>query len=250
MALIEAFQATDTYVQLKFSKTIKISSLTDNKFSLYIDSSTPVPSAFESLDLYNDYDTISRRLILRFATALTPSSNYTVTVSGLLDAAGNTISTESTTFATSATVSALPTVPEQQVIEIEDHSIRSRAFTSTETVYVSNPEFYVVEADPFPDELLIPVDYNTGRLKIVFSKRPGSNYINSTYFKVQKKQVSRSPSRWETVDSAIISLDADDPFVYINFPSIDATPVYGVIDKNYFENGYKYRVKVSKLVGG
>jgi len=250
VALIEAFQATDTYVQVKFSKTIKISSLTDDKFDLYVNSSTPVPSAFAPLDLYNDYDTISRRLILRFASVLSPSTVYTLTVSGLIDAAGNNIASETTTYTTGATVSSSPVVPEQQIIEVEDHSIRSRVFTSTETVYVSNPEFYIIETDPTADELLIPVDYNSGRLKIVFSKRPGSNYINSNYFKVQRKLVSRSPSRWETVSGVIISLDADDPFVYINFPSTDATPVYGVKDADYFEQGYKYRVKVSRLVGG
>lgn len=250
MALIEAFQATDTYVQIKFSKTIKISSMTDDKFTLYVNGSTPVLSAFKALDLYNDYDTISRRLILRFATALSSSTTYTVSISGLIDASGATLQTETTTFTTNATVSSLPAVPEQQKIEVEDHSIRSRVFSSTETVYVSNPEFYITETDPVNEELLVPLDYNSGRLKICFSKRPGSNYINDKYFKVQRKQISRSPSRWETVEDVIISLDADDPFVYINFPSTDATPVYGSQDADYFEQGYKYRVKVSKHVGG
>lgn len=249
MPLIEAFQATDAYIQVKFDKTIKISSMVDESFALYTNGSTPVVSAFESIDIYNDYDTISRRLVLRFAQTLLPSTTYTFAISGLVNASGATIPSETTTFTTSETVNALPVVPSQIPIEIEDHSIRSRVFTSTETVYVSNPEFYIIETDPTVEELLVPEDYNNGRLKIVFSSRPGSNYINSNYFKVQKKLISRSPSRWESVEDTLITLDADEPFVYINFPSQDATPVYGVYGSNYFQAGYKYRVKVSRLVG-
>jgi hypothetical protein len=37
--------------------------------------------------------------------------------------------------------------------------------------------------------------------------------------------------------------------VYIDFPSLDATPSYFTADKDYFEQGYKYRIKISKDIG-
>jgi hypothetical protein len=40
------------------------------------------------------------------------------------------------------------------------------------------------------------------------------------------------------------------PEVYVDFPSLDdATPSYFTEGKNYFEKGYKYRIKISKDIG-
>ena len=68
------------------------------------------------------------------------------------------------------------------------------------------------------------------------------------YFKAQRKKIQKTPSRWESVP-AEISMHSWKPDVYIDFPSDDATPVYYVDGKNYFESGYKYRVIVSAEVG-
>lgn len=249
MPLLEAFSATDTYLQLKFDKTVMVSSITNDKFLLYTNVSTPVVTPFETIDLIDDYDTISRRLVLRFSDDLLPNTEYTLDISGLLDAAGALLPDDSETFTTGDTVTAVPSTPEAEPVVIEDHSIRSEAFIVSETIYAANPEFYIVSTDPEIEELLIPTDYNDGRVTITFSRRPGSNYINSTYFKVQRKLVSRTPSRWETLSDVRISLDADAPNVYIDFPSTDATPVYFTDGSEYFAEGYKYRIKVSKSVG-
>lgn len=251
MALLEAFEATNTDIEVKFDKTVKVSSITNDKFLLYTGGSTPVLTPFQTISLINDYDTISRRLVLRFASTLLSETEYTFTISGLLDAAGSTLPSETNSFTTTDTSSStIVTVPDAVPVEIEDHSIRSEAFIATEALYVSNPGFYILSTDPEFQELLIPGDYNDGRITITFSSRPGSNYINSTYFKVQKKLVGRAPSRWETCTGVLISLDSDEPNVYIDFPSTDATPVYVTPDKDYFAAGYKYRIKVSKSVGG
>jgi hypothetical protein len=68
------------------------------------------------------------------------------------------------------------------------------------------------------------------------------------YFKAQRKKIQKTPSRWENVSSEV-SMHSWKPDVYIDFPSDDATPVYYVDGKNYFESGYKYRVIVSAEVG-
>jgi hypothetical protein len=39
------------------------------------------------------------------------------------------------------------------------------------------------------------------------------------------------------------------PKVFVDFPSLDATPSYYSSGLNYFETGYKYRIIVSKNIG-
>ena len=39
------------------------------------------------------------------------------------------------------------------------------------------------------------------------------------------------------------------PEVYVDFPSLDATPSFNTDGKQYFESNYKYRIIVSKDVG-
>jgi hypothetical protein len=70
----------------------------------------------------------------------------------------------------------------------------------------------------------------------------------SKYFKPQRKKIQKTPSRWENVDTNI-SMHSWKPDVYVDFPSTDATPVFYIDDKTYFEKGYKYRVIVSSEVG-
>ena len=39
------------------------------------------------------------------------------------------------------------------------------------------------------------------------------------------------------------------PEVYVDFPSLDATPSFNTDDLSYFETGYKYRIIVSENIG-
>jgi hypothetical protein len=83
---------------------------------------------------------------------------------------------------------------------------------------------------------------------IYFNERPASNFLYKQYFKAQRKAIQRQPSRWENITTNI-SMHSWRPEVYLDFPSLDATPSYYVDDKDYFEKGYKYRIIVSKNVG-
>ena len=85
-------------------------------------------------------------------------------------------------------------------------------------------------------------------LAVEFNARPASNFLNTKYFKAQKKKIQRTPSRWENV-GAKVSMHSWKPEVYIDFPSPDATPVFNVDGKEYYTTGYKYRVILSKDIG-
>ena len=83
----------------------------------------------------------------------------------------------------------------------------------------------------------------------MFNERPASNFLSNKYFLCQRKKIQRSPSRWEQVTSDI-KMHSWKPEVYVDFPSLDeATPSYFVSGKEYFEKGYKYRIRISKDIG-
>ena len=85
-------------------------------------------------------------------------------------------------------------------------------------------------------------------MTVEFNARPASNFLNSKYFKAQRKKIQRTPTRWETIEVEI-SMHSWKPEVYVDFPSTDATPVYNTAGSDYYESGYKYRIIVSKDVG-
>ena len=132
-------------------------------------------------------------------------------------------------------------------ILIEDKSVRADAF-STVQILAKNPNFYIVSVDPENGAFYIDRKYSDGRVTVEFNARPASNFLNTKYFKAQKKKIQRTPSRWENV-GAKVSMHSWKPEVYIDFPSPDATPVFNVDGKEYYTTGYKYRVILSKDIG-
>jgi hypothetical protein len=91
-------------------------------------------------------------------------------------------------------------------------------------------------------------DYNYGRVTVTFNEKPASNFLNNRYFLCQRKKIQKGPSRWENITTSV-STHSWRAEVYIDFPSLDATPSYFTADKDYFEQGYKYRIKISKDIG-
>jgi hypothetical protein len=92
---------------------------------------------------------------------------------------------------------------------------------------------------------LVTTGYADGRITLKFNKMPAASYINSTYFKAQRKVMQRDFARWESVPVQY-SVDTVKPWVYLDFPSTDASPVYHTSGKAYFPLDYKFRVRVSK----
>ena len=244
-------------VSIKFGRTIKISSITNQNIVVRTTSATPttLTDPFKAIDTLADYNQITRTLKLIWNVQLTPSTEYEIVLKNFFDAANEPITEEKIVFTTldaneTAATPAFNSVNEPTVEEIliEDKSIRVDAFSSVQ-ILAKNPNFYISSIDPPNGEFYLENDYNNGRVTIKFNDRPAFNFLNRQYFKAQRKAIQRQPSRWENLTTTI-SMHAWKPEVYIDFPSIDeATPSYYTDSKNYFETGYKYRIIVSKDIG-
>ena len=244
-------------VSIKFGRTIKISSITNQNIVVRTTSATPttLTDPFKAIDTLADYNQISRTLKLIWNVQLTPSTEYEIVLKNFFDAVNEPITEEKIVFTTldaneTAATPAFNSVNEPTVEEIliEDKSIRVDAFSSVQ-ILAKNPNFYISSIDPPNGEFYLENDYNNGRVTIRFNDRPAFNFLNKQYFKAQRKAIQRQPSRWENLTTTI-SMHAWKSEVYIDFPSIDeATPSYYTDSKNYFETGYKYRIIVSKDIG-
>jgi hypothetical protein len=261
--LIEELGIGRTALTVKFQKTVRVSSITDDKFTLYLDSATPVETTapFESIQVSGDYNTISRTLTLHLTDELIPETAYIFKVSGLQDAIGGTIPDEAVSFTTGSEAGDItpsepssPTTPVTPTddsasdggggagdIEVVDYSIDGTEIFDDALV----DEFRIVSTDPSLAEPIITPSYANGRVTITFSERPASTYVNTTYFKAQRKPLQREYSRWEDVNVQVSS-DTVNPKVYVDFPSTDATPVYRTAGREYFPINYKFRVRASK----
>lgn len=250
--LIDQAKVSSYSVSIKFGRTVKISSLKNENFEVYTDSATPVKVTvpFDPINTIKDYNQISRVISLYWKASLVDGQPYFIEVKNIVDSAGSIVQTEKIKFThiSSATPSDVEFAdPGIVPVLIEDQSVRTEVDINYNVIAV-NPLFYVDETDPIDGDFYLVNDYNNGRVVVVFNERPASNFLNNKYFYCQRKKIQKAPCRWETVNAGI-SLHSWKPEVYIDFPSLDATPSYFTSDKNYFEKGYKYRVKVSKDIG-
>ena len=240
--LIDNATVTVNTVNIKFGRTIKISSLLDANFTVYTDSSTPVQvsSPFKTINTITDYNQISRTLTLYWDVILNGNTDYVIKITNLVDSSGFTVAEEQITF-TSQTTSATPSIlTDNQAtvlneVFIEDKSVRADIETGYQ-ILAKNPDFYIISTNPSTGDFYLANDENNGRVIVTFSERPASNFLTSKYFKAQKKKIQKTPSRWETVP-AQVSMHSWKPDVYIDFPSTDATPVFYTEEKTYFEKG-------------
>jgi hypothetical protein len=250
MGVIQGVDVFPSGIALKFQQTVKVSTLTNTNITLYEGTATPVATPFETIDVSKHYNSISRTLVLYYKASIHQDTTYTVQVANLLNAAGQTIPTDTWCFQTDPNDDAIDDLDsiDPAPIEVIDHSIQSTAFIQSETIVVSNPDFYITATDPENYELYLEPDENNGRIIIKFSMAPDAIFLSKSYFRAQKKKVQRLPSRWADVDVRI-SLDSSRPWVYVDFPSLDATPVYATAGTSYFEAGFKYRIRIRKEVG-
>jgi len=252
--LIDSAAVSVNTVVIKFGRTVKISTLTNNNFRVYTDAATPVEvtSAFANINTLTDYNQISRTLTLYWNKILQPTTDYIIKVANLLDSSGVVVPEESISFTSSGQAATPETMQEVKgiVVEevlIEDKSVRADIEAGYQII-AKNPNFYISSVDPANGDFYLDNSYNNGRVVITFSARPASNFLANKYFKAQRKKIQKTPSRWESVN-ADISIHSWKPDVYVDFPSDDATPVYNTSNKTYFEEGYKYRIIVSSEIG-
>jgi hypothetical protein len=255
-----------SYIRIKFLKTILVSSIVNSVFTIASDEATPVSisDAFETIDVTDSdhYNSIARDLVLYIKqNKLSASTDYILTISGLLDIAGATIADDSSiTFSTSATYDttyddSLPV--EAAPVQIKDSSVKTNVYNTVQQISKANVNFYIESTDPETQDYFIFPDLNNGRVIIKFSTVPSASFLTSKYITVQRKAIQQNPARWETLDVRI-SIDTDEPWLYVDFPSYDhypeaATPstsaVYTTSGFGYFEQGYKYRIVLSKSIG-
>lgn len=248
-----AIVGTNTVI-IKFGRTVKISSLLNQNFIVQTDAATPsvVSSPFKTITSLTDYNQINRTLTLYWNTVLAGSTSYVLRVVNLVDSSGLTVAEESIKFTTaieSSTPASLQDITGTIINEvlIEDKSVRSDIETGYQII-AKNPNFYIESVNPTSGDFYIQTDENNGRAVVAFSSRPASNFITSQFFKTQRKKIQKTPCRWENIDSNI-SMHSWRPIVYIDFPSLDATPSYYTENKEYFQSGYKYRIIISPEIG-
>lgn len=281
--LIENATITQDTVTIKFGRTVKISSVINANFEVFTAAATPqqVTNPFKVIETLTDYNQISRTLTLYWNKILLPNTDYVVNCRNLIDSSGAVIPTECISFK-SATQSATPSfisdnsIPIVNEILVQDKSIRTEITTGYQ-ILAKNPEFYIVSVDPANGDFYLPPTYRRGRVTVTFNQRPASNFLNSKYFRCQRKRIQKAPSRWEEVYTQI-SMHLWKPEVYIDFPTLSATPsnIYddilltengnvlflenpGYIEEDleileangdaYFQRGYKYRIIISAEVG-
>jgi hypothetical protein len=251
--LIEYASVGSDTVVIKFARTVKISSLINANFIVQTTASTPstVSDPFIAISTIADYNQISRVLVLNWNKMLSSSQEYYIRVNGLVDAANQVIPEEKIRFTKTDTATPIsisePVIPQIEQILVEDKSIIPNTYT-TYQVIAKNPEFFIESIDPNNGDFYIDNTYNNGRVIITFNERPASNFLNKAYFKVQRKIIQRTPTRWETLEPRV-SMHSWKPDVYVDFPSLDATPSYYTDGPDYFETGYKYRIVISENIG-
>lgn len=252
MAIDYVFVSIDqSAIGVRFDQNVKVSSLTNDKFKLYLDGATPslISDAFEEIDTYEDFDTIRRILTLRPKALMAAETDYLLTTHGIEYAGYGVGEDDSYQFTTDKEVN--PSVEEAalQPVQIEDHSIKSTAsITYSETVGDSAvSEFHVVSTDPESGDFYVEPDYENGRLTIVFSSTPDTDFLNDDYIKVQRKKNQSAPTRWEKVP-VTFSIAANEPWVYVRFPAIEDSTVYREAGYTYFEENYTYRVRLSRYI--
>lgn len=250
--LIDQAKVNAYSASIKFGRTIKISSLKNENFKVYTDAATPaqVTAPFEIINTIKDYNQISRIISLYWKANLVDGQSYFIKIENIVDSAGSIVSYETVkfTYVSSATPSDREFVdPGMVPVLIEDKSVRTEADISY-NIIAKNPLFYIDSIDPVDGDFYLSNDYNHGRVTVTFNEKPASNFLNNRYFLCQRKKIQKGPSRWENVTTSV-STHSWRAEVYIDFPSLDATPSYFTPDKDYFEQGYKYRIKISKDIG-
>lgn len=253
-------------IELKFHSTPDVNTINYPFFELY-ESGQQVTTPFKEIDIARHYNSLTLTLTLYFDFTLSENVKYELVVphGNLLGLGGDALGVE--TFSTSFAVvtsnsfdaSQIETVlgeppPETypdidyklEPIQIVDYSIRHDVFSGTGQLVSPDQQdvFRVVASTPSDDEIYVPQDFNLGRINLWFSKRPDSDFINTAVFRAQRKKIGVG-HRWEDIQGVRVELHNTHPLVTFKFPALKQTELYETEGHDYFEKGYKYRVKVS-----
>lgn len=259
MTIYQWYDVRLDYVEIKFLDTIDISTLVNDNFILKnvsVATPTVIPSAFKTIDLGRDYYSVSRTLRLYWAADLTTDTHYSITISNLKKISGAVIADDTILFDTDGVSIEIPTSiitepPTHDPVDTENYSIKEVAdiiFASSLTESTSGALSITSITPDLDHSWSMDASYNEGRIEIWFNQTIAANYISSTFFRVQRKAITSTMSKWEDL-TTIVGSNSENKLVVIYLPSDDATPVYGEADKNYWLSGYKYRLKIMGTIG-
>lgn len=257
MSIYRSYKVRTDYVEIKFVQSIQTSTLVNANFVVY-DTTTATPaivtSPFQTISLIRDYDSISRTILLWWTSSdvLSDNSTYEIRISDLKNVIGETLADDIISFSTGVisteSEADLDEPPTRLPVEVEDYSVKEVSFATT-LATTSADSFQVVSVTPgLENAFYLDPSFNEGKIEVYFNEAPAANFVSTEYFKVQKKLITRGINTWTTVNTLVTS-SPEDKLIVIYLPSNDATPVYGEPDLVYWEEGYKYRLRISASVG-
>jgi len=244
------------YAEIKFLDTISTPTLTLDNFSLFNttvpESPVEISTPFKEIDIARDYYSISRTFNLWFNVNLLANNDYEIRISGLKTVIGEVISSDVLDFSvgslTELTSVEQPT-KDVSVGDVEDYSIKDVSSFFSPFLVSDTTAISVISVKPdLNTSYYLAESYNEGRIEITFNTIPAANFISGDYFKVERKPIVNTITRWEKVNT-IVASNPETALVVIYMPSNDATPVYGEPDVTYWEPGYKYRLRISAQIG-
>lgn len=244
-------------VQLKFDHTIKTSLLVNANFTVWdITDATPVQlsTPFQPINVIRDFYSTSRQLILYWLLSFPAGKTYQITISNLVTVTELSLDTENIEFDTNDLIVVVPEteVPSRLPLDVEDYSIKDVGEFLSSSGAVITPTSSTFKIESIIPSLMeagyIEPSYREGRIEIYFTQSPAANFISQEYFKIQRKNITGGVAHWQNVNITVAS-NPEDGLVVIYLPSNDATPVYAEPDLIYWEEGYKYRLKISPDIG-
>lgn len=256
------FQVFHNGLTMRFERTPDTNTLTLDSFELW-EGSDFLTSPFKLLDISRHYNSLTLSLTLYFDFTLKENTVYTFRIinGSILDIGGVSLGDFESTFAVVTSDDFSQTVDhelgepppetypdvdyELEPVQIVDYSIRHDVFSGGQLISTDEQQpFRIVATTPSNDDIFISQDFNAGTINLWFTKRPDPEFVNPALFRVQKKKIGVG-HRWEDISGARIDLHVDHPLVTISIPALKRTNVYNTIGLDYFEKGFKYRVRIA-----
>jgi hypothetical protein len=256
MSLYDWYQVKSEYVEIKFSGPVKSSSLVNANFTVTNDTSgtpTTITDPFTTIDLTRDYSSLSRVLKLWFNFTIEADSDYSISIANILDVRGIVIATETIAFTTEPDYTASDEIeepPTRTPVEVEDYSIKDISIlVEAATPNTSTLVLKVSTVSPDTDvSYYLAEDYGNGVISVTFDQDLDTDFISTTYFKVHRKDLSAYITRWESVDIEVAASGARTVLIRLPSTEADQDIVYDTADRIYWEEGFKYRLRITSSV--
>jgi len=259
MAIYQWYEVKSENVEIKFVDTLHRATLINANFTV-MNMSTATPTAisnpFKAIDISRDFSSISRVLTLWWDITLSNDTDYRITIANLNTINGAVIDSQNIDFSTGTIAADSVESPlTREPVDVEDYSIKNISTILNVTAATAASVFNIESVTPDSSfSYYLDPSHNEGKIEITFSLVPAANFVSNDYFKVQRKAIGRGISRWEDI-SALVTSSANDSLVVIYLPSIpaaddvDQTSYYAEPDLTYWEEGYKYRLRISGDIG-